>query len=239
MTCKGRVNRKRTVLKIPIITITILILLLLPPLLVTLFESGTEIRWNMYMDGYRDYYRYRMDYELHAIFESRTYTRLWFKPSQKEQLLNKIKDDVNEILIDIQTQVADENITIDYEISDDFKNITLYIDHYETYMQMGLSDESDGIHSWNLSSEIGMRVVLYHELLYSINHSDDPYEYGNAIIPHFGSVVDLVYNGSEANREKWLEEQEQEREKNIPNHWKIIESYHNAYESQSQELETE
>ncbi len=191
------------------------------------------------MDGYRDYYRYRMDYELHAIFESRTYTRLWFKPSQKEQLLNKIKDDVNEILIDIQTQVADENITIDYEISDDFKNITLYIDHYETYMQMGLSDESDGIHSWNLSSEIGMRVVLYHELLYSINHSDDPYEYGNSIVPYFGSVVDLVYNGSEANREKWFEEQEQEREKNIPNHWKIIESYHNAYESQSQEQETE
>ena len=61
MTCKGRVNRKRTVLKITIIIITILILLLLPPLLVILFESGTEIRWNMYMDGYRDYYRYRME----------------------------------------------------------------------------------------------------------------------------------------------------------------------------------
>ena len=63
----------------------------------------------MHTDGYRDYYCCRMDYELHAIFASQTYTRLWFKPSQKEQLLNKIKDDVNEILIDIQTQATEEN----------------------------------------------------------------------------------------------------------------------------------
>lgn len=221
----------------------IVFLLCLPVLLITLYYTSSKISWNPYLDEYKIDYIHRFDYELTVrgwfTTSINRYSRIWFLPSQKEQLLNKIKDDVNEILIDIQTQVADENITIDYEISDDFKNITLYIDHYETYMQMGLSDESDGIHSWNLSSEIGMRVVLYHELLYSINHSDDPYEYGNAIIPYFDSVVDLVYNGSEANREKWLEEQEQEREKNIPNHWKIIESYHNAYESQSQELETE
>jgi len=84
-----------------------------------------------------------------------------------------------------------------------------------------------------------MRVVLYHELLYSMNHSDDPYEYGNTIVPDFDSVVDLVYNGPEAEREQWLQEQEQAREKNIPNHWKIIESYNNAHNSQSQEPETE
>ena len=230
---------KRKVLKITVITITILILLLLPPLLVTLFESGTRIRWNMHTDGYRDYYRFRMDYELRAIFASQTYTRLWFKPSQKEQLLNKIKDDVNEILIDIQTQATEENISVDYEISDDFKSVKLYIDNYETYMKMGQSDESDGINSWDLRSEIGKRVVLYHELLYSMNHSDDPYEYGYTIVPDFGSVVDLVYNGPEAEREQWLQEQEQAREKNIPNHWKIIESYNNAHNSQSQEPETE
>ncbi len=201
---------KRKVLTITTITITVLVLLFLPPLLVILFELGTKIDKNTHMDSYKDYYIYRIDYVSHGIFESSAYTSLWFLPSQKEQLLNKIKEDVSEILIDIQAQMSKDNITMDYEISDDFKDVTIYIDDYGTYMQMSHWAESDVIDSEYLKSEIGMRVTLYHDL---IQNSHEP-DYGNVNVPYWGDVVNLVYNGSEADKEQWFREQEEkEREK--------------------------
>ncbi len=201
---------KRKILTVPTITITVLVLLFLPLLLVILFETGTKIDRYMHMDSYKDYYICRIDYASHGIFESSAYTSLWFLPSQKKQLLNKIKEDVNEILTDIQARMSKENITIDYEISDDFKDVTIYTDDYGTYMQMSFIAESDVIDSRYLRSEIGMRVTLYHDL---IQNSHEP-DYGNVNVPYWGNVVNLVYNGSEADKEQWFREQEEkEREK--------------------------
>ena len=179
----------------------LLVTLVLPPLFITLWESGTKIRWNVTADHYQDYYIYRIDYSNHGIFESTAYTRLWFKPSQKEQLLNRIKEDVNDILTDVQTKAANEAVTIVYEISDDFKDVTIYVDKYAAFMRY---DNGGGE---ELKLEVGKRVVLYHELLYSINNTGDPYDYGNSIIPYYGTVIKCVYTGTDADREAYFEEQ--------------------------------
>ena len=184
-----------------LIVVYLLVTLVLPPLFITLWESGTKIRWNVTADHYQDYYIYRIDYSNHGIFESTAYTRLWFKPSQKEQLLNRIKEDVNDILTDVQTKAANEAVTIVYEISDDFKDVTIYVDKYAAFMRY---DNGGGE---ELKLEVGKRVVLYHELLYSINNTGDPYDYGNSIIPYYGTVIKCVYTGTDADREAYFEEQ--------------------------------
>jgi len=187
---------------ITLIVVYLLVTLVLPPLLITLWESGTEIRGNSIADCYQDYYIYRIDYSSHGIFESTAYTRLWFVPSQKEQLLHRIKADVIDILTDQQTRAANEAVTFAYEISDDFKDVTIYVDKYAAFMRY---DNGGGE---ELKREVGNRVVLYHELLYSINNTGNPYDYGNSIIPYYGTVINCVYTGTDADREAYFEEQE-------------------------------
>ena len=163
-------------------------LLLLPVLLITLFFTGTKIDRNMYTEEYKDYYIHKFDYKALSLDmdfgtgnSSPQYTRIWFLPSQKEKLLNKIKVDVNEILTEIQ--VTNENATVDYEISDDFKEVMIYIDNEITYRAYHVMYEME------LREEIGVRVVLYHELLQS---SD---------IPYYGNVVHFVYTDPQAEEE--------------------------------------
>ncbi len=175
--------KRKTVIK----TILILVLLLPPILLMILFATGTKINHNVYTAGYKDYYIVSFDYEEFVLGfywfggGPDQYTRIAFLPSQKEQLLNKIKEDVNEILTDIQTQAAYKSITVDYKISDDFREVTIYLDNAKTVTDLNL---------WNrLDWEIGERVVLYHELLQS---SDVPIQ---------NSVVRFVYTDPEAEKE--------------------------------------
>ncbi len=173
-------NMKRTVLKITLIVF----LLWLPVLLITLFFTGTTIDRNMYIEEYKDFYIHKFDYKaLSSGMDFGTgnsppqYTKIWFLPSQKEQLLNKIKEDVNDILSDLQ--VANENVTVHYEISDDFKEVMIYIDDYITYNAYHVMYEME------LRDVIGNRVVLYHEL----SQSSD--------VPYYGDVVRFVYTGLE------------------------------------------
>ena len=167
----------------------LIVLLLLPVLLITLFFTGTKIDRNMYTERYKDFYIHKFDYEALSLgFDFGTgnnaprYTKIWFLPSQKEKLLNKIKEDVNEILTEIQ--VTNENVTVDYEISDDFKEVMIYIDNEITYRAYHV------MYEMKLREEIGMRVVLYHELLQS---SD---------IPYYGNVVHFIYTGSESEKDE-------------------------------------
>ncbi len=170
-------------------TILILVLLLPPILLMILFATGTTIDRNMYTERYKDFYIHKFDYEALSLgFDFGTgnnaprYSKIWFLPSQKEKLLNKIKEDVNEILTEIQ--VTNENVTVDYEISDDFKEVMIYIDDeitYSAYLVM---------YEMKLREEIGMRVVFYHELL---QDSDSPY---------YGDVVYFIYTGSKSEQDK-------------------------------------
>ncbi len=171
---------KRKTLKITLIVF----LLLLPVLLITLFFTGTLIDRNMYTEEYKDFYIHKFDYKAFSLGinfgtgnEQAQYTRIWFLPSQKEKLLNKIKEDVNDILTGIQ--VTNENVTVDYEISDDFRNVILYFDNGIVLRAYHVMYEME------LRTEIGMRVVLYHEL----SQSSD--------VPYYGNVVRFVYTGSE------------------------------------------
>jgi hypothetical protein len=171
-------------MKQKVVKITIIFLLLQPIWLMILLITGTTIDRNMYTEEYKDFYIHKFDYKALSLgFDFGTgnnaprYTKIWFLPSQKEKLLNKIKEDVNEILTEIQ--VTNENVTVDYEISDDFKEVMIYIDNEITYRAYHV------MYEMKLREEIGMRVVLYHELL---QDSDSPY---------YGDVVRFIYTGSE------------------------------------------
>ena len=162
----------------------LIVLLLLPVLLITLFFTGTKIGRNMYTEEYKDYYIHKFDYKALSLDmdfgtgnSSPQYTRIWFLPSQKEKLLNKIKEDVHDILAEIQ--VTNENVTVEYEISDDFKKVMIYIDNDITYRAYHVMYEME------LRTEIGMRVVLYHGL----SQSSD--------VTYYGNVVRFVYTGKE------------------------------------------
>jgi len=167
-----------------ILKITLIVFLLLPLLLIPLFYLGTRIERNLYTDSYKDYYIHKFDYSALSLDtdfgtgnSSPQYTRIWFLPSQKEKLLNKIKEDVHDILAEIQ--VTNENVTVEYEISDDFKKVMIYIDNDITYRAYHVMYEME------LRTEIGMRVVLYHGL----SQSSD--------VPYYGNVVRFVYTGKE------------------------------------------
>ena len=75
------------------------ILVLLPSiLLIILFATGTTIHRNMYTEEYKDYYIHKFDYKALSLGmdfgtgnHAPLYTKIWFLPSQKEKLLNKIK----------------------------------------------------------------------------------------------------------------------------------------------------
>ena len=174
---------RKTVLK----TILILVLLLPPILLMILFATGIKINHNLYTASYNDYYIVSFDYDEFPYFPvpfgdgPDQFTRIAFLPSQKEKLLNKIKEDVNAVLADIRTQAAYKSITIDYKISADFKDVAIYVDTHKTITDLNL---------WNrLNWEIGERVVLYHELLQS------------ADVPNHVNVVRYVYTDPEAEKE--------------------------------------
>ena len=180
-------QKRKTVLK----TILIFVLLWLPVLLITLYYTGTEIRYNRHTDAYQDYYIHRFDYEIPSFvlidFGTGTgpnhYTRIWFWPSQKEQLLNKIKEDVHDILSDMK--VTSEHVTVDYEISDDFRDVIIYVDSIEMWRAYIARYETV---FW---AEIGHRVALYHELLES------------EVVPYYQDVVHFVCRDPESAQKPW------------------------------------
>ena len=95
-------NIKRTVLKITVIVF----LLWLPVLLITLYYTSSNMKWNRYLDDYEEYYFYRYDYEFPSAFVmdfgtgigSLDYSRIWFLPSQKDKMLNAIMEDIKNLM---------------------------------------------------------------------------------------------------------------------------------------------
>ena len=90
----------------------------------------------------------------------RTTYRIWFSPGQKEKMLNKIKEDVNNELEQIKNN--NSNIIKDYSISDDFTAVDVYYfdDTAETYYFNDMKVYSDP--DW---AQIHSRISLYHEIL--------------------------------------------------------------------------
>ena len=179
-------QKRKTVLK----TILILVLLLPPILLMILYATGTTIDRNMYTEKYKDFYIHKFDYKALSLgFDFGTgnnaprYTKIWFLPSQKEKLLNKIKEDVHDILSDIK--VTSEHVTVDYEISDDFRDVIIYVDSIEMWRAYKARYETV---FW---AEIGHRIALYHELLES------------EVVPYYQHVVHFVCRDPESAQEPW------------------------------------
>ena len=84
------------------------------------------------MDEYSDCYIFRYDYSGFRLWDDPcngrpAYIRLWFLPFQKANMRKRIKQDIYEIL---DSMLADNGIgTVDYEVSGDFEEITIYLYH--------------------------------------------------------------------------------------------------------------
>ena len=132
--------------------------------------ASTEI--NQLMEGYADYYIYKYDYLQFKIFSdpcngSLPYSRIWFLPFQKTKLLNRIKKDVNDILEDML--ISNDIAAVDYQISDDFGQVFIYIDKNRTALNKPYDPNdpqaaASRTYSSFLKNEVGWRIELYDQL---------------------------------------------------------------------------
>ena len=190
MTFKGRVNRKRTVLKITVIVF----LLWLPVLLITLYYTSSKISWNPYLDEYKNDYIHRFDYELtvRGWFTTRInrYSRIWFLPSQKDKMRNAIMEDIKNLMPEIQE--LNEEIIVDYEFSEDSPYVTVYLKPPEFPLPESLPDEvylTPPAYLPNLvylTDEMEDRLDLYCDIMY-----------GNGAT-YYGNVIEYRYIAQEA-----------------------------------------
>ena len=133
---------------------------------------GVKIsRDNLLEDEYKEYYVYKHDYSSEGIFETIHYSRVWFLPFQKKSLLNQLQKDVYSLLEDFVK--SNEDFTIDYVISDDFKKVIIYVDDPNQFNES--PDYS------NLKDEVIKRVFLYQNLLNG---------YGSI---YWGDIIKLTY----------------------------------------------
>ncbi|MBQ7299130.1 MAG: hypothetical protein IJW77_04740 [Clostridia bacterium] len=177
MTCKGRVNRKRTVLKITVIVF----LLCLPVLLITLYYTSSKISWNPYLDEYKNDYIHRFDYELTVrgwfTTSINRYSRIWFLPSQKDKMLNAIMEDIKNLMPEIQE--LNEEIIVDYEFSEDFRRVILYVIPPKLALPESPTNEVDVTrpiyiaNSVYFTDEMNKRLDIYCEILYGYPFHDD------------------------------------------------------------------
>ena len=158
------------------IIIAVITLLIAPIALIITFNMGKKIgastEINQLMEGYADYYIYKYDYLQFKIFSdpcngSLPYSRIWFLPFQKTKLLNRIKKDVNDILDDML--ISNDIAAVDYQISDDFGQVFIYIDKNRTALNKPYNPKdpqaaASRTYSSFLKNEVGWRIELYDQL---------------------------------------------------------------------------
>ena len=146
---------KKKVKKIILITLSIILALLLLGVIISNAMSVKVIgKCAQYAEEYDEYYLYKKEIYLDSFFGFAIDSgyKIWVKPWQKRKLLEKIEEDVNEILTNI---VADYSYRYKgYEISDDFKKISLYI-----YRDTIIPDDLKSMET------IAPKVDLYHQLI--------------------------------------------------------------------------
>lgn len=153
---------KRKIIKTIFITLLIALITF-----IIVYNMGIKIsRNNLLEDEYKEYYVYKHDYSSEGIFETIHYSRVWFLPFQKKSLLNQLQKDVYSLLEDFVK--SNEDFTIDYVISDDFKKVIIYVDDPNHFNAPGYA---------NLTDEVIKRVFLYQELL----HGYDSIKWGDII----------------------------------------------------------
>lgn len=160
------------------IIIAVITLFIAPIALIITFNMGKKIaastEINQLMEGYADYYIYKYDYLQFKIFSdpcngSLPYSRIWFLPFQKTKLLNRIKKDVNDILDDML--MSNDIAAVDYQISDDFKHVFIYIYKNRTALNKPYDPNdpqaaASRTYSSFLKNEVGWRIELYDQLSY-------------------------------------------------------------------------
>ncbi len=137
---------------------------------------GVKISRNILLeDEYKEYYIYKYDYTKFSWWDDPcnspdALSRIWFLPFQKKSLLNQLQKDVYSLLEDFIK--SNENLNIDYIISDDFKKVIIYVDDPHHFSAPGHG---------NLMDEVIKRVFLYQNLL---NGYDSIY---------WGDIIKLTY----------------------------------------------
>lgn len=166
--------------------ITLIVFLLwLPVLLITLYYASSNIRANRYIDEYEEYYFFRYDYEFPSAFAMDfgtgtgplAYSRIWLFPSQKEKMLAQIMEDIKILMPEIQEM--NEEVILDYEFSEDFRRVILYVKTPKRALPESLTNEvyvsppriiPDQVY-W--TDEIIKRLDIYCEIAYGYLFHDD------------------------------------------------------------------
>jgi hypothetical protein len=127
-------------------------------------NSGVTVagRCAKYVLDYRDYFDRIEDKNIRPFLDFGTGGasgyKVWIKLGQKEKLLAKIREDVNDELTTIMENHSD--VFKSYEISDDFRKITIYRYNGKN-LPVGI----------NLSAIIDPKMELYHQLIYGYGNS--------------------------------------------------------------------
>lgn len=152
--------KKRTII-LMIISIGIIILAILVSVSTLVYLYWTEWRVEKvrvtggarrnYIEEYEDYYYKAKDGS--GFFNS--YTDIYFKPGQKEKMLEKIKEDV---INELEKRIAEfSNVYYKYEISDDFKQVRIYA-------ALSYSERYERRDELNTGVNIGSLIALYHNI---------------------------------------------------------------------------
>jgi hypothetical protein len=142
---------------------TLLIVSIIGILICVLISSLGVIvggRSMQYVDDYDEYYIYKKDYKPFISFNfgegGFSGYKIWFLPGRKNKLLKKIKEDVHTELANVVTNNSD--IIKSYEVSDDFKKITIY---YCKGAMEGRGNKFD-----EFAVRVATKVELYHQLIH-------------------------------------------------------------------------
>ena len=110
-------------------------------------------RCTKYVNDYNEFYIYKKEKNVVGLFGFAMGSgyKIWIKPLQKKKLLNKIKEDVN---LELTNAVASNSDKIkNYDISDDFKKITLY--YYKDAKNYGVVPDDP----------VKYKIELYHQIV--------------------------------------------------------------------------
>ena len=148
--------------KITRIAFSIILALLVGGVIFSFLGVTVAGRCAQYVNEYNDFYLYKKETYIKPFINFGTGGapgyKIWFFPGQKSKMLKKIKEDVNFELENIVKNYSD--VFRNYEISDDFINIYIYI-YIGVERPVGL----------NLTETLAPKVELYHQIINGYGNS--------------------------------------------------------------------
>ncbi len=124
---------------------------------------GVEImgRSAQYVGEYNAYYLFKKEEKTEGFLTGDSGYKVWFAPSQKRRMLEKIRKDVVGELENLKANYGD--VLKSYEISEDFKKITCY---YEGEIDRVYDSEDLDL------VRIETKVELFHQVIHGYGNSE-------------------------------------------------------------------